>query len=202
MGQTHLYSLWMKAVWTTLGCWAAAAAPTGVALPLPLASLVSASPLAGCSCCVPLRSPTGLLRSGGPMVGRVEAGVMSMGSRGGVRCVALLEEGRMGMDLCSPWWWASAAKGLRRASATEAMEGRGEWAEEGTRTPRTLLAKRWAPGERCCAKGALSGGFDGAGLGRDGVVPQACAVGGRRKVRAGSRRLLGTADSGRGLGGA
>jgi hypothetical protein len=33
--QTHLYSLCMKAVWTTLGCWAAAAAPTaGAGAPL------------------------------------------------------------------------------------------------------------------------------------------------------------------------
>ena len=53
------------------------------------------------------------------MVGSVE-GVMSMGSRGGVS-VDELDEGRMGMDLCSPWWCGSAEKGLRRASATEAM---------------------------------------------------------------------------------
>jgi len=32
------------------------------------------------------------------MVGRVE-GVMSIGSRGGVRCDELLEDGSMGMDL-------------------------------------------------------------------------------------------------------
>jgi hypothetical protein len=55
------------------------------------------------------------------MVGRVADGVMSMGSRGGVRCDALVEDGRMGMDLCSPWWCGSAEKGLRRASATEAI---------------------------------------------------------------------------------
>lgn len=35
------------------------------------------------------------------MVGRVD-GVMSMGSRGGVRCDELDEDGRMGIDLCSP----------------------------------------------------------------------------------------------------
>ena len=34
-GHAHLYSLCMKAVWTTLGCCAAAAAPTaGAELPL------------------------------------------------------------------------------------------------------------------------------------------------------------------------
>jgi hypothetical protein len=103
IGQTHLYSLCMKAVWTTLGCWAAAAAPTGVPVPLPFVSLLSESQFADCSWCVPLRSPTGLLRSGGPMVGRFVDGVMSMGSRGGVRCDEPVEDGRMGMDLCSPW---------------------------------------------------------------------------------------------------
>lgn len=48
-------------------------------------------------------------------------GVMSIGSRGGVRCDEADEDGRMGMDLCRAWWCGSAAKGLLRASATEAM---------------------------------------------------------------------------------
>jgi len=55
------------------------------------------------------------------MVGRFADGVMSIGSRGGVRCDEPLEDGRMGMDLCSPWWCGSAEKGLRRDSATDAM---------------------------------------------------------------------------------
>lgn len=54
------------------------------------------------------------------MVGRADE-VMSMGSRGGERCDEADEEGSMGMDLCSDWWCGSAEKGLRRASATEAM---------------------------------------------------------------------------------
>lgn len=58
------------------------------------------------------------------MVGRGD-GVMSIGSRGGVRCVELVEEGSMGMDLCKVWWCGSAEKGLRRASATEAITATG-----------------------------------------------------------------------------
>lgn len=54
------------------------------------------------------------------MVGSAD-GVMSIGSRGGERFEEVVDEGRMGMDLCSPWWCGSAEKGLRRASATEAM---------------------------------------------------------------------------------
>jgi hypothetical protein len=58
----------------------------------------------------------------------VELGVMSMGSRGGASVE--LDEGRMGIDLCRFGFefefgvCASAAKGLRRASATEAIAGR------------------------------------------------------------------------------
>ncbi len=46
----------------------------------------------------------------------VEVGVQSIGSRGGAS--ADVVEGRIGMDL---WRCGSAEKGLRRASATEAM---------------------------------------------------------------------------------
>ena len=42
---THLYSLCIKAVWTTFGCCAAAAAPTAGAL-LPLGDVFPESPLA------------------------------------------------------------------------------------------------------------------------------------------------------------
>jgi hypothetical protein len=78
----------------------------------PLVALAaSASPLA--SGCVPFLSPAGLLNTGGPIVGIV-GGVMSMGSRGGVRVDGPEDEGRMGIGLSS---W----KGLRRISAMEAM---------------------------------------------------------------------------------
>jgi hypothetical protein len=51
---------------------------------------------------VPFLSPTGLLKTGGPMEGTVD-GVMSIGSRGGVRVEVPVDEGRMGIDLCSAW---------------------------------------------------------------------------------------------------
>lgn len=99
--QTHLYSLCMKAVWTTFGCCAAAAAPiTGAGAPLgPLP--VSISPFV---CWFALfLSPTGLLRTGGPIVG-MEDGAVSIGSRGGVSVAEPVDDGRIGMDLCRPWW--------------------------------------------------------------------------------------------------
>jgi hypothetical protein len=116
---THLYSLCMKAVWTTFGCCAAAAAPTAGAL-LPLGDVFPASPFASlCGCdekgLVPLRSWGGQFSVGGPIV-NAGVGVMSMGSRGGASDE--LDEGRMGIDR---WRFGSPEKGLLRASATEAM---------------------------------------------------------------------------------
>ena len=106
----------MKAVWTTLGCWAAAAAPTaGVDAPFDPFSI---SPFV-CEA-IPILSPTGLLNMGGPIEGSV-AGVTSIGSRGGVRFDELADDGRMGMDLCIPWAWWSVEKGLWRISAADAM---------------------------------------------------------------------------------
>jgi hypothetical protein len=93
----------------TLGCWAAAAAPTAGAEEVPLGDVLPESPfvdwLCDCDCdcdcecvwAVPLRSTLEPFRVGGPMV-VAEVGVMSMGSRGGGARVEL-EEGRMGMDL-------------------------------------------------------------------------------------------------------
>ena len=69
-------------------------------------------------CEVPFRSKVGQFRVGGP-IAEVDAGVMSMGSRGGARVE--LEEGRIGMDLWRVWLCGSGEKGLRRASATDAM---------------------------------------------------------------------------------
>lgn len=54
------------------------------------------------------------------MVGSVD-GVMSIGSRGGVSVDEAVDDGRIGMDLCSPWAWWSSWKGLRRTSAAEAI---------------------------------------------------------------------------------
>jgi hypothetical protein len=55
---------------------------------------------------------------GGPM-DDVDVGVMSMGSRGGASVEP--DEGRMGIDLCRPELCGSGEKGLRRASATDAI---------------------------------------------------------------------------------
>lgn len=124
-----LYSLWMKAVWITLGCCAAAAAPTAGAV-LPLGEVLPVSPFSdwacGCECawCEPLRSAPAPLSEGGPMEVEGE-GVMSIGSRGGGGASVELDEGRMGIDLCKFAPWGSAWKGLRRASATEAMAASG-----------------------------------------------------------------------------
>lgn len=124
----------MKAVCTTLGCCAAAAAPTaGAEEPLPLGVLLwlpllllllSESPFAAwaCACvwCVGVRccrSVLGAARLGGPMA-EVDEGVRSIGSRGGAS--EELDEGRMGMDRCMFGLW-SPENGLRRASATDAM---------------------------------------------------------------------------------
>jgi hypothetical protein len=88
-----LYSLWMKAVWTTLGPFeaAAAAAPTAGAEELPLGDVCSISPFI---------RPGSFALLGGPI--EVEEGVISMGSlslsRGGASVEP--EDGRMGMDLC------------------------------------------------------------------------------------------------------
>lgn len=78
-----------------------------------------------CECEVPLRSKLLQFRVGGPIVEveEAEVGVMSMASRGGASVE--LDEGRMGIDLWRFGLCGSGAKGLRRASATEAM-ARGE----------------------------------------------------------------------------
>jgi hypothetical protein len=76
------------------------------------------------------------------MVGRLEEGVMSIGSRGGVKCDELVEEGRMGIDLWIPWWCGSAEKGLRRASATDAI---------------SVLVERRVGRCGCCSSGGLLG---------------------------------------------
>lgn len=65
-----------------------------------------------------MRSVEGALSEGGPMA-EVEVGVMSMGSRGGASVE--LDEGRMGMERWRLGLCGSGEKGLRRASATEAM---------------------------------------------------------------------------------
>lgn len=125
----------MKAVCTTLGCCAAAAAPTaGAELPLalevPLLALVlwfvSASPFASWACAWVWwvgvrcwRSALEAVRLGGPMAEVEDAGMMSIGSRGGAS--EELEEGRMGIDLCM-FGLESPENGLRRASATDAIE--------------------------------------------------------------------------------
>lgn len=108
-----LYSLCMKAVCTTLGCCAAAAAPTAGAEE-PLGEVFPESPFA--------RS-FAVVRSvlGGP-IDEVEVGVMSIGSRGGASVEP--DEGRMGIDLCKLGLCGSGEKGLRR-SATEAIMARG-----------------------------------------------------------------------------
>jgi hypothetical protein len=101
----------MKAVCTNLGCCeaAAAAAPTAEATP-PFGDVFPES--------VPFRSELGQLIVGGPM-DDVDVGVMSMGSRGGASVAP--EDGRMGIDLCRLELCGSGEKGLRRASATEAI---------------------------------------------------------------------------------
>lgn len=82
---------------------------------------LSRSPFAsGCCWLVPFLSTTGLLSTGGPIEGAADED-MSIGSRGGVRVEEPVEEGSMGIDLCSPWLCGSREKGLRRASATDAM---------------------------------------------------------------------------------
>jgi hypothetical protein len=82
--------------------------------------LLSASLFVEWSWFAPLRSPMGLLSTGGPMMGML-GWDMSMGFLSGVRFEEVDDEGRMGMDLCTPWWCGSTENGLRRASATEAI---------------------------------------------------------------------------------
>lgn len=139
----------MKAVCTTLGCCAAAAAPR----PGPLLLLVEPFPLvlfapdelaldgaallallpcwllvelgfSGSDWFPPLRSRAGLGWDGGA-VEVVFEGVTSIGSpagAGGVNDEAADDDGRIGMVLCIPGASASAEKGLRRTdSALEAM---------------------------------------------------------------------------------
>jgi hypothetical protein len=53
----------------------------------------------------------------------VEVGVISMGSRGGASVEP--EDGRIGIDLCRFGLCGSGEKGLRRASATEAITAGG-----------------------------------------------------------------------------
>lgn len=132
----------MKAVCTTLGCWAAAAAPIPgpllLLVPLVLFALVGpglevlelacwrlVEPVfSGSDWFPPLRSRAGLeceVRA----VGVVLEGVTSIGSpagAGGVNDEAADDDGSIGMVLCIPDASASAAKGLRRTeSALEAM---------------------------------------------------------------------------------
>lgn len=131
----------------TLGCWAAAAAPT-VGARLPLGDVVPASPL---------RSAP--LSAGGPMA-EGAVGARSMGSRGGARVEA--DEGRMGIGLCRlglglGLWaraWASAAKGLRRASATEAMAGGGSHAARAEAEEGAVQARGQAQWARARGQGA------------------------------------------------
>jgi hypothetical protein len=100
----------MKAVCTTLGWFAAAAAPTAGA-EVPLGDVFPISALARpCSDAL----PGGQFMVGGPM-DDVDVGVMSMGSRGGASVEP--DEGRMGIDLCRPELCGSGEKGLRRAPA-------------------------------------------------------------------------------------
>lgn len=124
----------MKAVWTTFGCWAAAAAPTaGAAFPLGDVLPESVVPsLCAWDCAWDWKGPWGVrsvaggaLMAGGPMADEVE-GVTSMGSLGGASVEA--DEGRMGMDLWSLGLRASVEKGVERASATDAIAWR-EWGE-------------------------------------------------------------------------
>jgi hypothetical protein len=101
----------MKAVCTTLGCCAAAAAPAAET-ELPFGDVLPMSPF--------VDWPSAWLgrvlvpfRVGGPMeAGGV--GEMSMGSRGGA---SIELEGRIGMDLCRLGLCGSGEKGLLRASA-------------------------------------------------------------------------------------
>jgi hypothetical protein len=64
----------------------------------------------------------GLLRTGGPIEG-ITDGVVSIGSRGGVSCEELVEEVRMGMDVCSGWRCESIWNALGRTSAADAIPG-------------------------------------------------------------------------------
>lgn len=91
---THLYNLWIKAVWTTFGCCAAAAAPIA-GPPLPFATGSGSQPG---MCVPPLRSAPGLLSRGGPIT-VLPDGVTSIGSRGGVRDDPVEDDGKMGIDL-------------------------------------------------------------------------------------------------------
>jgi hypothetical protein len=118
---TYLYSLWMKAVWTTLGCWAAAAAPTAGAL-LPFV-VGSESPLAACALALLLllRSVTGLLSDGGPMGGGAD-GVTSIGSLAVDDSDSDEEEGRMGMFL---WMLEAKWSGVRKSVVAAMCSGVG-----------------------------------------------------------------------------
>lgn len=115
---TYLYNLWINAVCTTFGCWAAAAAPTaGAMFPLGIGSY---SPFVVCTFAV--RSATGLLRgAGGPIVVVVAlVGVMSIGST--AECIGEFDadEGRIGIV----FWMLEAngsVNGLRCDSVVAAM---------------------------------------------------------------------------------
>jgi hypothetical protein len=100
-----------------LGWFAAAAAPTAGA-ELPLGDVLPISAFARPWSDAVFRSVVGQLIVGGPM-DDVDVGVMSMGSRGGASVAP--EEGRMGMALCRLELCGSGEKGLRRASATDAI---------------------------------------------------------------------------------
>jgi hypothetical protein len=105
-----------------LGWFAAAAAPTGVAEE-PFGDVLPISLFAR------PWSVAGQFIVGGPMED-VDEGVMSMGSRGGASVEP--EEGRMGIDLCILELCGSGEKGLRRASATDAiMAARLAWRAAG-----------------------------------------------------------------------
>jgi hypothetical protein len=99
-----------------LGCCAAAAAPTAGAA-LPLGDVFPESPFPSL-CDWGWKEPVPLRSVGGPIVDD-DVGVMSMGSLGGASVEP--DEGRMGIDLWRLGLCGSAEKGLRRASATEAM---------------------------------------------------------------------------------
>jgi hypothetical protein len=169
----------MKAVCTTLGWFAAAAAPTAGA-ELPLGDVFPMSPLARpCSGALP-RSAGGQFMVGGPMED-VDEGVMSMGSRGGASVEP--DEGRMGIDLCRLELCGSGEKGLRRASATDAIMA--AWGQEvvvDSSRGRRALRRRWGQ-----PLASVSGGGAVAACALARPVCNRCAVESPQGLGAGDR---------------
>jgi hypothetical protein len=103
----------MNAVCTTFGCWAAAAAPAAdAAVPFVVGSY---SPFVVCDVGPPVRSATGLLSMGGPIVMIVVLdGVISIGSlAAGIGELLEEDEGRIGIDLRAPLDANGSVNGLR-----------------------------------------------------------------------------------------